>query len=387
MSDQHVKDLLQAAVSSVAPDRLDVDAMVRGGRRRRRARTVATLGVAATVVAVVAVAVMTLRPHGQDVVTPTGPTGSTGVAVTLPTSQWRDGDPGMSALLIVTLSLTAEGCIVGGTDAGATALIWPAGYTAERFDGVAVVRDPSHRIVAQTGQEVRLGGGYGSAASGRCIDGYAAAWTIEQDPPFVTGSTATPGIVTVPDLAGLSEAAARAALAGVGLTVGAVTTESSAGAPARTVIAFDPAAGSAVAAGSSVRLAVSAAAGPSGSAAAGLRGRAVQNTDCAWSARLRLDFVPGQVIRYLVCPIPVDAAASPAGPPVEVSPAQAARFAAIDAALRLPDDTSPIDVCPTKPEPVRAVLAVTTTGIWSVHLPLDTCAVVLPAVSRVLDAG
>ncbi len=53
MNETDVKDLFASAVAHPGVDRIDTDAVLRGGRRRRRLRVAATLG---TVVAVVAVA-------------------------------------------------------------------------------------------------------------------------------------------------------------------------------------------------------------------------------------------------------------------------------------------------------------------------------------------
>ena len=71
--------------------------------------------------------------------------------------------------------------------------------------------------------------------------------------------------VTVPNVVGLTQAAATTAITGAGLVVGTVTTANSATVPAGSVISQNPAAGASVAAGSAVALVVSlgpAAAGP-----------------------------------------------------------------------------------------------------------------------------
>jgi len=65
------------------------------------------------------------------------------------------------------------------------------------------------------------------------------------------------GPVDVPDVVGLTEAAATADIEGAGLTVGTVTTEASDTVPVGIVISQDPAAGTSVDAGSAVNLAVS----------------------------------------------------------------------------------------------------------------------------------
>jgi len=70
--------------------------------------------------------------------------------------------------------------------------------------------------------------------------------------------------VTVPNVVGLTQAAAQTAITGAGLTVGTVTTASSATVPAGSVISQNPAAGASAAPGSAVALVVS-----SGAAAVG----------------------------------------------------------------------------------------------------------------------
>lgn len=70
-------------------------------------------------------------------------------------------------------------------------------------------------------------------------------------------SSGSSGTVTVPDLTGLSEADAEAAIVAAGLTVGTVTTAPSDTVPAGDVISHDPAAGASVAPGSAVDLVVS----------------------------------------------------------------------------------------------------------------------------------
>ena len=63
--------------------------------------------------------------------------------------------------------------------------------------------------------------------------------------------------VSVPNVVGLTQAAATSAITGVGLVVGTVTTASSSTVPSGSVISQTPAAGTSVAAGSAVNLVVS----------------------------------------------------------------------------------------------------------------------------------
>jgi len=388
MSDQQVKDLFETAVSTIGPDRLDLDAMVRGGTRRHRIRTVSTMGVAVGSVAVVVGVLLALLPAVTETALPVGPSPSQrsagpGIALSLPTSTWKHGDLGRQALLVATLALSPEGCIVNGVGPGATALVWPAGYTAERFGGLAVIRAQGGQIVAQTGQKVGLGGG-GGPASGKCIDGYAGPFYVEQDPPFGTNQATALGKVAVPNLIGLSVADARAIINAVGLTVGPVTTQPDSPAPSGTVTAMAPASATTVPLGTLVDLTVSG--GSSSALQTVLRGMVISAPTCeaAGSGRPRLDVIPGQVIRYIVCPPVLNAGTPPTGKPVTVTPDEGKAFTDLDTALRVPADTTPIDVCVTKAELPRVVIAVTSGGAWSASLPVDACGFRLPAIAALL---
>ena len=71
------------------------------------------------------------------------------------------------------------------------------------------------------------------------------------------GSAPAPVTVTVPNVVGLTQSAAQAAISGAGLTVGAITNASSTTVPAGQVIGQTPASGSSVSSGSAVALVVS----------------------------------------------------------------------------------------------------------------------------------
>ena len=73
-----------------------------------------------------------------------------------------------------------------------------------------------------------------------------------------------PAPVAVPNVVGLSQAAAETAITGAGLTVGTVTNQNSDTVPSGDVISQSPAAGASVAPGSAVALVVSSGAGPGG---------------------------------------------------------------------------------------------------------------------------
>ena len=82
---------------------------------------------------------------------------------------------------------------------------------------------------------------------------------VDSEPITVTDtvSVTTSLIITVPNVVGLTQAAATSAITGASLTVGTVTTASSATVPSGSVISQSPAAGSSTAAGSAVNLVVS----------------------------------------------------------------------------------------------------------------------------------
>jgi hypothetical protein len=124
MSDQQVKALLAAAVSSVGPDRLDVDAMVRGGRRRHRIRMVSTAGVAVGVIAVVAGVFFAVRPGGTATVT------SPSASATATT-----GEPSLAGW---SVGGVPYGYQVRGRDSFATAAVGPGGF---HNDGKPTARD------------------------------------------------------------------------------------------------------------------------------------------------------------------------------------------------------------------------------------------------------
>ena len=383
MSAQQIKDIFDAAVSYVAPDRLDVDAMVVDGRRRRRIRTSSTLAVAAAVIALVAGVLVASRPH-SGTVAPVGPAPSVGVAVAIPTSTWKSGDAGMAALLEATLTLRADGCLVAaGTDGAA--IVWPAGYTAERFGpSFVVVRDPGGTVVAQTGVPLRLGGGEGSPATGPCLAPDSTHWNVNQDPPFVTDPTVHLGQVVVPTLVGLSRADAGSALIAAGLTTGQV---SSLTPPTVKVTAQSPAGGAEVAPGTDVRLSFE---GVPELVTTGLRGLFLPEETCGVqiAANAQLTAITGPVDRYVICPPITGSTARPTASPTELKPASGTAFDRLDAALRLPDQVrAPGSVCTAVGQLRIVVVAITVTGAWTIHLPDNGCGLRRAEVTTALQSG
>jgi RHS repeat-associated protein len=136
------------------------------------------------------------------------------------------------------VTVTVPG-VVGLTQASATSALAGAGLTLGAVTTASSATVPSGSVISQD-----------PAAGASVAPASAVALVVSTgNPPPVT--------VTVPGVVGLTLAAATTAITGAGLTLGAVTTASSATVPAGNVISQDPAAGAAVAPGSAVALLVS----------------------------------------------------------------------------------------------------------------------------------
>lgn len=90
-----------------------------------------------------------------------------GTDVDLPTHDWQPGDDADDGLITGTLSTDRSNCVVlGNADGKTTYPAWPAGYSAViGADGVVRLRDAEGRVVAESGDAVEMGGGYGRPAS------------------------------------------------------------------------------------------------------------------------------------------------------------------------------------------------------------------------------
>ena len=98
----------------------------------------------------------------------------------VPTSSWRPGDPGLTAL--------ARGTLQGGYERGTfclwlagrgrrNAIIWPAGYHA-RLRPVELL-DAENAVVAKGGDLISFGGGEGPVQPGRaCMLGQRFAFYV-----------------------------------------------------------------------------------------------------------------------------------------------------------------------------------------------------------------
>ncbi len=136
----------------------------------------------------------------------------------------------------------------------------------------------------------------GGAAAGNTPLGLTAVVFSDAQAQAVTPGALTPGQITinaapvlVPNVVGLTQAAASTAITNAGLVVGTVTTQNDPNIPAGTVISQNPAANATVAAGSAVNLVVSA-----GPAQAG--GQAIP-TLSEWALLLLSLFLGGMIWR------------------------------------------------------------------------------------------
>ncbi|MGE3811641.1 MAG: PASTA domain-containing protein [Candidatus Nanopelagicales bacterium] len=365
MSEKQVTELLGSAVASPGPDRLDIDAMVRGGVQRRRRRMLATLAAVAAVLVVVGAVVVTARPSAD--VSPASD------VLPLPTSAWRPGDDARAAQLVTTLRLEADGCI---TAEDGSPLIWPAGYTAERSGSSAVIKDGGGDVVAEVGQEVALGGGYGNGADGQCLSGRGEPYYVEQAPPYATEQPAQ--TIAVPDLAGLPKAQAVGMLEELGLEPGSLTAAESTDAQLDTVVTQQPAAGSVVAAGSSIDLAVGQGAGTF----EGLRGTPLPaGTTCdtvpSTLEAVSIEPIPGNAVSVTVCAGPGESRS-----PVVFGPQDVLSILPV---LEAPDEVLATPVpCPASPVRPWTVLVETDRGVFRAHLPRLGCGQVQPKVADAL---
>ncbi len=194
MSGQQLKDLFEAGLAAAAPDTVDVDAAIAAGRRRRRVRVGGTLLASAAVVVVAVLLGTGLFPsRGPDT---TGP--ADGTSLQIPTSQWKDGDAGMTALAQGVLVLRTDGCLVLASDSPEMVVVWPAGFTAVARDGGAEVLGADGSVVARSGEQISLGGGESNVGvSGPCLGGPTPIFTVNDAPPYDRNvATATPATWT-----------------------------------------------------------------------------------------------------------------------------------------------------------------------------------------------
>jgi hypothetical protein len=190
MSSQQLKDLFEAGLAAPAPDRVDVDAAIATGRRRRRIRVGATVLASAAAVVVAALLVAGVVPPRT-----TGPVSPADSApLPIPTTPWKDGDAGMTALAEGVLMLRPDRCLVLVSEGADYVIAWPAGFTAVQVVGGVDVFGADGALVAREGERVALGGGEGRVGvTGPCLDTPTPVFAVNQAPPYDRSEpTATP---------------------------------------------------------------------------------------------------------------------------------------------------------------------------------------------------
>ena len=126
--------------------------------------------------------------------------------------------------------------VVGATQTAASSAIVGAGLTVGAITTATSTTVPSGSIISQD-----------PVADTQVVTGSAVALVVSSGPPQIA----------TPDVVGLTEAAASSAISGAGLTVGAITTATSATVPSGSVITQNPIAGTQVVIGTAVALVVS----------------------------------------------------------------------------------------------------------------------------------
>ena len=175
----------------------------------------------------------------------TGPAGSTvTLNATAPTTdQWN--------LAIVELTPAAAPVsvavpnVVGLSQAAAQTTITSAGLAVGAVTTANSATVPSGMVISQN-----------PAAGVSAVTGTAVALVVSLGPAPVN--------VSVPSVVGMTQSAAQTAIAGAGLTVGAISNASSATVPAGQVMSQNPTAGASVATGTAVALVVSSGPAPAG---------------------------------------------------------------------------------------------------------------------------
>jgi beta-lactam-binding protein with PASTA domain len=128
--------------------------------------------------------------------------------------------------------------VVGMTQAAAQSALTAAGLAAGAITNANSATVPAGQVISQT------------PASGASVaSGSSVALVVSLGP--------APVLISVPNVVGLTQAAAQSTLTAAGLAAGAITNANSATVPAGQVISQTPASGSSVAAGSAVALVIS----------------------------------------------------------------------------------------------------------------------------------
>jgi hypothetical protein len=178
----------------------------------------------------------------------------TAATKTTPTVTVSPSSSGITTAQALTVTVSVTGPIGATTTATGSVTLTGAGYTST--------------ATTLTNGSVPINIPAGSLATG--LDTLTANYTPDSASSSTynsasgTASVTVTALASVPNVVGLTQAAASSAITGAGLTVGTVTTASSSTVPSGSVISQSPIAGSSVAAGSAVNLVVSTGPAPSG---------------------------------------------------------------------------------------------------------------------------
>lgn len=186
---------------------------------------------------------------------------TTAFSATVPVGQIISQDPAAGTIVVIGSAVSfvvsdgpappptvAVPDVVGQTQAAAQTAITGAGLTVGSVTTAFSDTVPAGRVISQ------------APAGGTVVVVGSAVDLVVSDGP------APPPTVAVPNVVGLTQSTAEAAITGVGLVVGNVTTANSSTVPAGQVISQAPAGGTVVAVGSAVDLVVSIGASTSASA-------------------------------------------------------------------------------------------------------------------------
>jgi hypothetical protein len=196
MSEQQLRTMMDASAARVPVGPAPVAGIERLARRRRaRRRSLASVAAAVMLGTSGAVAGLISGPDERSAPDPAPAPSQTveGVPLSLPTSQWREGDRALLARIEGVLHVDDRGCVyLGSTDPRVPSrdlAVWPAGYSAYVVDGQMVLYDAEGRAVAREGDRVRMSGGWLPSTSGR---GDCGA-TVGTETPYVQSTVEVTG--------------------------------------------------------------------------------------------------------------------------------------------------------------------------------------------------
>lgn len=184
MNDTDVKELFAAAVARPDLDRIDIDGVLRGGRRRQRVRTTATVGsVAAVLVLAGSLVANSTRPPEVFTHTATSPAATSVAPSSTPTPQPRSP--------MVTAAV-GEAVAVG--DTGMRLRLSAKGFCEESASGADVPLGPC-RTVGDPNDPTGEGISRGAWAHVQVLTGLAPAGTLSVEAAQTDGNVAVGTLV------------------------------------------------------------------------------------------------------------------------------------------------------------------------------------------------